>query len=72
MNRDLLDMRRCQGVAIVNPGQFLFALELYTVDADAIADRFGQKTLKEIQETVPLEPETAARVKNAMAVSEGA
>jgi hypothetical protein len=59
---DLLDMRRYKDVAIVNPGQFLLALELYPMEARALAARFGRDVLEDIQATVPLEPETAARV----------
>lgn len=69
-DRDLLDMRRCQDVAIVNPGQFLLALELHRMDEAAMADRFGQELLKEILEHVPLEPATAARLERAVALSE--
>jgi putative PIN family toxin of toxin-antitoxin system len=71
-DRDLLDVRRCQGVAIVNPGQFLLALELHAMDAGAMAERFSHRVLQQIQETVPLEPETAARVKKAVALLEKA
>jgi len=65
-DRDLLDMRRYREVAIVNPGQFLLALELYPLEAGAIAARFGRDVLADVQRTVPLEPETAARVTEAL------
>ncbi|HDQ71399.1 MAG TPA: putative toxin-antitoxin system toxin component, PIN family [Chloroflexi bacterium] len=39
---DLLDMRYFQRVSIVNPGQFLVAIELYTMNTDAIAERFNR------------------------------
>lgn len=68
---DLLDMRRYRGVAIVNPGQFLLALELYPMEASALAARFGHDVLADIQATVPLEPETAARVAEALAMLKG-
>ena len=69
---DLLDMRRYRDVAIVNPGQFLLALELYPMGARALAARFGHDVLADIQVTVPLEPGTAARVAEALTVlSEG-
>jgi len=63
---DLLDMGRYQDVAIVNPGQFLLALELYPMEARAMAARFGRDVLVDIQATVPLEPDTAARVTEAL------
>ena len=69
---DLLDMRRYRDVAIVNPGQFLLALELYPLEARALVARFGHDVLADIQATVPLEPGTAARVAEALTVlSEG-
>jgi putative PIN family toxin of toxin-antitoxin system len=66
---DLLDMRCYRDVAIVNPGQFLLALELYPMEARALAARFGHDVLADIQATVPLEPETAARVAEALTIA---
>jgi uncharacterized protein len=65
-DRDLLDMRYFQDVAIVNPGQFLLALALYAMDADAMAGRFDRQVLLDIQETTPLEPGTAAKLSEAI------
>jgi putative PIN family toxin of toxin-antitoxin system len=65
-DKDLLTMQHFQGVAIVNPGQFLLAIELYGMDAAAIAARFDPDVLTAITETVPLTPETAARVRDAL------
>ena len=70
-DRDLLDLRRCGNVAIVSPGQFLLALELYSMEAAVIATRFDRDMLTGIQATVPLEPGTAARVVEALAVLDG-
>jgi hypothetical protein len=70
-DRDLLNMRYYQNVALVNPGQFLLALELYSMSAEALAARFGCDVLADIQATVPLEPGTAARVKKALTVPGG-
>jgi putative PIN family toxin of toxin-antitoxin system len=70
-DRDLLDMRHYRDVAIVNPGQFLLALELYPMEAAAMASRFSSDVLVEIQAHVPLEPGTAARVAEAVAGVEG-
>ena len=67
-DRDLLDIRRYRDVAIVNPGQFLLALELYPMDAEAMASRFDRDVLVGIQARVVLEPETAARVAQAVAM----
>jgi len=61
-DNDLLHMRSFRGVVIHNPGQFLLALELSMLDANAIAQRFDRGTLVGIQETLLLEPETASRL----------
>ena len=67
-DRDLLALRHCRGVAVVNPGQFLLALELVPMDAAALAARFGRDVLEEIVASVPLEPGTAARVGEAIVI----
>jgi hypothetical protein len=59
-------MRSFRGVVIQNPGQFLLALELSTLDASGMARRFDRGTLLDIRETLFLEPKTASRL--AMAV----
>jgi hypothetical protein len=64
-------MRHYRGVVIVNPGQFLLALELYRVEGGAMAERFGPEVLKDVLETAPLDPETAGRVEKALALSKG-
>jgi hypothetical protein len=64
-DRDLLDLRHYRDVAIVNPGQFLLALELHPMNPKALAARFDRDVLADIQATVPLEPMTAARVAEA-------
>ena len=61
-DNDLLHMRSFRGVAIHNPGQFLLALELSMLDAEAMVQRFDQGTLVDIQKTLLLEPETASRL----------
>jgi len=65
-DRDLLDMRRFRDVAIVNPGQFLLAVELYPLHAGAIAERFDHTVLTGILETIPLEPSTETRLREAI------
>jgi len=65
-DRDLLGLRHYRGVAVVNPGQFLLALELVPMDAAALAARFGRDVLENILASVPLEPGTAARVGEAI------
>ena len=63
---DLLTMRRYEQIAIVNPGQFLLALDLYALDADVIASRFHRDVLLRLREHLPLEPETLARLETAL------
>lgn len=65
-DRDLLVLQRYEGIAIVNPGQFLIALELYPHSAQTIARRFSASTLLEIRASVPLEPGTSNRVGEAI------
>jgi hypothetical protein len=66
-----LQMRRYRDVAIVNPGQFLLALELYPLAPEALAARFGCHVLVSIQASVPLEPRAAVRVGAALMVPSG-
>ncbi len=66
-DNDLLHLRSFRGVVIHNPGQFLLALELSMLDAEAMARRFDQNTLKDVQETLLLETETASRLATALA-----
>jgi putative PIN family toxin of toxin-antitoxin system len=65
-DRDLLSLASYQDVATVNPGQFLLALELISMEEAAMVRRFGRKVLADIQATVPLEPATRARVAAAL------
>jgi len=55
-------------VAIVNPDQFLLALDLYPMEATAMGGRFSHDVLADIQASIPLEPETATRVEEALAI----
>jgi putative PIN family toxin of toxin-antitoxin system len=70
-DNDLLRMRSFRGVVIHNPGQFLLALELSNLDAEAMTRRFNRGTLVDIQETLLLEPETAARLAIAVDLATG-
>lgn len=65
-DRDLLDMRCFQQVAIVSPGQFLVALELYAMEPPDMLTRFGRNVLADIQVAIPLDPDTAAHVAQAL------
>lgn len=65
-DRDLLDMRHFRGIAIVNPGQFLLAIELYPLNTVAVAERFDRNVLVDILENIPLEPGTESRLREAI------
>jgi putative PIN family toxin of toxin-antitoxin system len=67
-DRDLLDMRYCRGVAIVNPGQFLLALELYSADEKRLAARFSNQVLEDIQAAISLDPVAAGNVTRTLAL----
>ena len=69
-DRDLLDMLHYRGVAIVNPGQFLLALELHAADEKALTDRFSHEVLADIQRTIPLDPVAADNLARALGVED--
>jgi len=64
-------MRHYRDVAIINPGQFLLAIELFSMEVETIAARFG-RVLADILANIPLEKDTAARVMEALATLESA
>ena len=66
-DKDLLTIRRYRGVAVVNPGQFLLALELHSMEAETLAARFNGDVLAEIIDTIPLDPETITLLYEALA-----
>lgn len=63
----LLSMRVYRDVAIVNPGQFLLAVELHGLDVPGMMARFDHDTLRAIAQTLSLDPETATRLRAALA-----
>jgi len=63
---DLLDMRRHQETCIVNPGQFLLALELHELPAEQIAARFAPETLHGVLNAMCLDPSTEAKLKQVL------
>lgn len=65
-DRDLLEMRRYRRVAMVNPGQFLLALELYGAELQALAERFAAEELAGILGAVSLEPGTESKLTEAL------
>jgi hypothetical protein len=65
-DRDLLEIRRYRGVAIINPGQFLLALELHPLEARVMAARLDGDVPADIRASVPLGLETEARLARAL------
>lgn len=65
-DRDLLDMRRVQEACIVNPGQFLLALQLHEHPPTEIAARFAPQTLRDILNTMCLDPTTKAKLRQVL------
>lgn len=66
-DRDLLDMRRNGTLSIVNPGEFLLALDLYELPVDALSHRFTKPALEEILAKVPLDPKATNKLRQALA-----
>jgi len=62
-DRDLLALRQHRETCIVNPGQFLLALQLHNLPSDEIADRFAPQTLRDILSTMRLDPRTEAKLR---------
>ena len=65
-DRDLLEMKKYQDIAILNPGQFLLALELYSLNAEEMIKHFGHEALIGIRETIFLERDTSIRLESAL------
>lgn len=68
-DHDLLTLRYYQGSAIVNPGQFLAAIELHSLDARSMAQRYCHAVLVEVHDHLPLDVDTLARLEKALAGS---
>lgn len=68
---DLLDMRWYQETAIVNPGQFLLALEIHSLSPSEISKRHAPMVLERILAHVPLQPVAAQRARDALALQVG-
>jgi putative PIN family toxin of toxin-antitoxin system len=65
-DRDLLDMGSYEGVCILNPGEFLVALRLYKLSVSEIQERYSRDTLQTIQAALCLDPDSSAKVNQAM------
>jgi putative PIN family toxin of toxin-antitoxin system len=66
-DRDLLDIRRYDRLSIVNPGEFLLALDLRELSVDALSHRFSKLALDEISAKVPLDPKATIKLRQALA-----
>lgn len=67
-DRDLLDMRRYETLSIVNPGEFLLALDMRELPVDVLSHRFSKLALAEISAKVPLDPQAANKLRQALAL----
>jgi putative PIN family toxin of toxin-antitoxin system len=65
-DRDLLDIGRFQTTCILNPGQFLVVLRLHQISPAEMKRRYSLEALQAIQRGLCLEPETAAKVAQAI------
>jgi putative PIN family toxin of toxin-antitoxin system len=65
-DHDLLTMRQHGEICIVNPGQFLLALQLHELPPDEIADCFAPQTLRDILSTMCLDATTEAKLRHAV------
>lgn len=68
---DLLALRWHREIAMVNPGQFLLALEMHSLSPDQIFRRHDRMVLERILANVPLQPDAAHKVRTALALHDG-
>jgi len=61
-DRDLLDMKRYRNVCILNPGQFLVALQLTKLAPEKIKTQYSLKTLRQIQAVLCLNADAARKL----------
>lgn len=66
-DRDLLDMRRFQDVCILNPGQFLAALQLSRLSAEEIKRQYSHSGLQRVHSALCLDADTATKVRQVLA-----
>lgn len=65
-DKDLLDMGSYEGVCILSPGEFLAALQLHKFSVDKIQEHYSRNTLQRIQTTLCLDPDTSAKLREAI------
>lgn len=68
---DLLDLRWYRDTAIVNPGQFLLALDLSSLQPSMISRRYQRAVLERVLANIPLQPDTVQRVNEALLLLSG-
>jgi putative PIN family toxin of toxin-antitoxin system len=68
---DLLDLRWHRNTAIVNPGQFLLALDLSSLQPSMISRRYQSAVLERVLANIPMQPDTAQRVNDALLLLAG-
>ena len=65
-DKDLLVLRQYDGICILNPGEFLTALQLANLTVSEIQAGYQQQTLQAITMDLCLEPDTKAKALNAL------
>ena len=65
-DNDLLILKRYQDVCILNPGQFLVALQLAQLSIDQMKKQYSVNTLQTIQTTLCLEKGTLSKLTTAL------
>jgi putative PIN family toxin of toxin-antitoxin system len=68
-DRDLLEIGKYQNIPIINPGQFLVALQLARLSAESMRARFSQETIKTILAETWLDARTREVLVNLIAAS---
>jgi putative PIN family toxin of toxin-antitoxin system len=61
-DKDLLDLRTYDDLCILNPGQFLVALQLARLSEEEIRRRFGREALQTFQSQLCLDAATEAKL----------
>lgn len=65
-DKDLLDMGSYEGICILNPGELLVALQLHKFSVTEIQERYSRDALQTIQSALCLDPDTSAKVNQAI------
>jgi putative PIN family toxin of toxin-antitoxin system len=67
-DRDLLVLRRYDGVCVLNPGEFLIALQLRRLAPEEIKQRYSQPALRAVLDSLCLDAEARQKVATAVEI----